>query len=407
MSMATDVFSAAFEGGKNNCDAHDDNSSVDTNDAFMHMLGFSDEGPESLDVEERIESPNSSTTVKATACSCKPIQLPVKCSRYQIEPSECLALVLEDVLTESQCQCIVQMAGEDFRYITEATHKSPDGTSFTVEIQNPNPHKLSAIDTNHDPLMLTSSSKVSDGTLLMDHLYNKIAASIESHPRFQSFEKRTKCGSMQGLNPRMRVLRYDAKDNDRFDAHFDATTYVPGISNQRRSLITVLVYLNNGDGVDFEGGETFYFQHSKPGEAIKYEGAAKVVPKTGSVVVFEHDLFHSGAVVTNGTKYIMRTDILFEENGTCKEKVTGILDYEEDLSLNNSGILVSKLCNELNFTEDTIGVLRGMDLLDISCESLLAPGTTILKSILLDCGLREDAVELFINGAQRVVEKNK
>ena len=66
------------------------------------------------------------------------------------------------------------------------------------------------------------------------------------------------------LNPRMRILKYDAKDDDRFDAHFDATTEIDveygdnqkDISKKMKSLITVLVYLNNGDGVDFVVGET-------------------------------------------------------------------------------------------------------------------------------------------------------
>ena len=75
-----------------------------------------------------------------------------------------------------------------------------------------------------------------------------------------------------------------------------------------KSLITVLVYLNDGDGVDFVVGETLYLDYSTSTSAGavskiydsapkygKYTGNAstcvtKVVPKRGRVVLFEHDL---------------------------------------------------------------------------------------------------------------------
>ena len=401
---------AEVDGGQNDRDEWEDSSSVDTNDAFMEMLGFSAERPESLDVAEHIESPKSitikTTCTPAGACLCKPIKVPIKCSRHRVDPSECLALVIDNVLSEDQCQRIVQMAGTGFRYITEASHKTSDGTSYTVEIQNPNPHKLSAIDTDHNPQFSKVGSKPKDaGTLLMDHLYNTISASLLSDPSYQSFAKRTKCGSMQGLNSRMRVLKYDARDNDRFDAHFDATTFVPGKLTRRKSLVTVLVYLNNGDGDEFEGGETFYFQHSTPGESINHDSAAKVVPKTGRVVAFEHDLFHSGAPLDRGTKYIMRTDILFDEHETCEHKVDGIVNYEQGQGGESKTTLVSEVCADLKFTADMVHILRRMDLLDITCESLLAPGATLMKQMLIDCGLNANSVKLLINEATAIVEK--
>lgn len=314
--------------------------------------------------------------------------------------------MIDNVLSEDQCQRIVQMAGTGFRYITEASHKTSDGTSYTVEIQSPNPHKLSAIDTDHNPQFSKVGSKPKDaGTLLMDHLYNTISASLLSDPSYQSFAKRTKCGSMQGLNSRMRVLKYDARDNDRFDAHFDATTFVPGKLTRRKSLVTVLVYLNNGDGDEFEGGETFDFQHSTPGESMNHDSAAKVVPKTGRVVAFEHDLFHSGAPLDRGTKYIMRTDILFDGHETCEEKVDGIVNYVQGQGRESTTTLVSEVCADLKFTADMVHILRRMDLLDITCESLLAPGATLMKQMLIDCGLGANSVKLLINEATAIVEK--
>ena len=82
----------------------------------------------------------------------------------------------------------------------------------------------------------------------------KKACNLHSAPWLTQFQQRTNCGPPLGLNPRLRVLQYDATDNDRFEPHFDATTHV----GNQTSLITVLLYLNTGDGMDFEGGETLY-----------------------------------------------------------------------------------------------------------------------------------------------------
>ncbi|RYG98028.1 hypothetical protein EON65_51960, partial [archaeon] len=36
-----------------------------------------------------------------------------------------------------------------------------------------------------------------------------------------------------------------------------------------------------------------------------------VIPQTGSVLIFEHSMMHSGEVVAEGRKYAMRTDVQF------------------------------------------------------------------------------------------------
>jgi hypothetical protein len=50
------------------------------------------------------------------------------------------------------------------------------------------------------------------------------------------------------------VLKFDATDDDYSAPHFDATTRI----DESISLLTVLVYLDSGGGVDFEGGETYF-----------------------------------------------------------------------------------------------------------------------------------------------------
>lgn len=58
----------------------------------------------------------------------------------------------------------------------------------------------------------------------------------------------------------------------------------------RRSL---LIHLND----DYEGGETYFGAHRAP-----------KIP-TGAAISFSHADIHSGAKVTRGTKYVLKTDI--------------------------------------------------------------------------------------------------
>ena len=98
-----------------------------------------------------------------------------------------------------------------------------------------------------------------------------------------------------GLNERFRFYRYDP--GQRFKRHYDA-------SFQRRlneqSFLTLMVYLNDG----YAGGETaFYYPNDQP--------MATVQPCRGSALVFDHQQVHEGAAVTEGRKYVLRTDVMY------------------------------------------------------------------------------------------------
>ncbi|NVJ22502.1 2OG-Fe(II) oxygenase [Myxococcus sp. AM011] len=94
-----------------------------------------------------------------------------------------------------------------------------------------------------------------------------------------------------GTNERLRCYRYEA--GQYFAPHFDGA-FVR--HRDERSLLTFMVYLNDGA----HGGATNFL----------YLGRS-VTPRTGAALLFNHHLYHEGAEVTAGLKYVLRTDLMY------------------------------------------------------------------------------------------------
>ena len=95
-----------------------------------------------------------------------------------------------------------------------------------------------------------------------------------------------------GLNERLRFYRY--KDGQQFKPHIDGPYKR---SETEKSKITLLLYLNE----DFVGGNT----------TLVLEGE-EIEPKEGMLFLFEHKIMHCGRPVTEGTKYVLRTDVMYK-----------------------------------------------------------------------------------------------
>jgi prolyl 4-hydroxylase len=91
-------------------------------------------------------------------------------------------------------------------------------------------------------------------------------------------------------NPRLRLYRYDV--GQRHGTHWDTVVEL----GELQSLLTLVFYLND----DFEGGDTDFPELSR-----------RIVPKTGSALLFQHRILHEASAVTRGVKYVLRTDILY------------------------------------------------------------------------------------------------
>mmetsp|Transcript_5129 Transcript_5129/g.16305 ORF Transcript_5129/g.16305 Transcript_5129/m.16305 type:complete len:263 (-) Transcript_5129:520-1308(-) len=98
-----------------------------------------------------------------------------------------------------------------------------------------------------------------------------------------------------GLNERLRFLRYDP--GDFFAPHFDGT-YIR--DNGEASFITLMIYLND----DFRGGETSFLDIASDAKVLHK-------PLTGQILLFQHNIYHSGEELTRGQKYALRTDVMF------------------------------------------------------------------------------------------------
>jgi hypothetical protein len=209
------------------------------------------------------------------------IDLPSNVSREGHRPQDCLALVLDDVFTPSECQDIIDEAAPNFARPVAASFEM-NGQMYHLE--NTRIHEQA---TTEKPT-------------LADEMWTRMKERLQ--PAMAQFAARNGCGPPVGINPRFRVLRYSG--DDRFDAHYDGYIKV----GSRCSLASVLIYLNSGGGVDFAGGETLFLNTEDPSEY------ATVEPRVGRVVVFEHTLRHSGSKVLgpSASKLAVRTDLLFQ-----------------------------------------------------------------------------------------------
>eukprot|EP01132_Coremiostelium_polycephalum_P002187 gene2187-2690_t len=90
----------------------------------------------------------------------------------------------------------------------------------------------------------------------------------------------------------------------RFRPHLDATF---AENPDKRSIFTMQIYLND----EYQGGKTNFFLPGDPLALDTHVLDKAVTPKTGTALIFNHDTLHEGAEVTDGTKYILRVDMMF------------------------------------------------------------------------------------------------
>ena len=147
---------------------------------------------------------------------------------------------------------------------------------------------------------------------------------------------------LHSLNSRFRLCKYHPGGH--FGPHYDSDFVIDPM--RKRSLKTFMIYLND----NYEGGTT-NFAESHDMNKDEVQGIycsppdkvyASLKACRGDCLVFDHRLLHEGQQVTNGMKYLIRSDIMYEkvddelsEEGKLQEKALKL--YMEGMKLEEGG----------------------------------------------------------------------
>jgi len=179
-----------------------------------------------------------------------------------------LAFTLDEVFTKEECEAMI--AETDRRGYDEAKINVGNGREVVMKDIR-----------NNDRCLI-------DDTALAGRIFARVKHTLP---------KRFKNHTLVSLNERLRFLRYTP--GQKFEPHMDGAY---ARDNGEMSQLTLQLYLNEG----CEGGTTRFLHWEDETRHVD------VVPRTGMVIVFQHDILHSGAEVTSGVKYVMRTDIMYK-----------------------------------------------------------------------------------------------
>lgn len=105
-------------------------------------------------------------------------------------------------------------------------------------------------------------------------------------------------------NPNIRLYKYERGMS--FGKHVDGSHPVEGVGNTE---VTVLVYLS-----DCQGGSTRFYPHTSG----KRDKSIAFAPKLGAMLLHVHGdrcLEHEADPVEQGLKYILRTDVVYNDSG--------------------------------------------------------------------------------------------
>lgn len=191
-------------------------------------------------------------------------------------------------------------------------HEIPNIGFFITDLLSPTEcdDAISFFDPDMKEIRVDKSYRMMDqATLSSDELSDKLWARIYHHFNDITITPNNECfyapsfningtWTPKGLNNLFRCSRYKAGGH--FSSHRDGF-YHPSLNN--RSLATFMLYLND----DFVGGSTRFLTDS-------YCSVTETInlrfPR-GTAIIFPHNYLHEGMTIETGSKYILRTDIMF------------------------------------------------------------------------------------------------
>jgi WD40 repeat protein len=161
-----------------------------------------------------------------------------------------------------------------------------------------------AADRDFPPTYRNNRRQVLDDTDTAQRLYARLLDRLPASA-LQRCDDAARRWRMSGINPRLRYCQYLA--HQAFFLHQDGVRYA---ADGSRSFLTFMIYLD--DPSTFEGGATRFFRGG-PGSGFEHAAEAILAlrPPRGSLIVFDHALWHDGAEVLSGRKHILRSDLMF------------------------------------------------------------------------------------------------
>lgn len=142
-----------------------------------------------------------------------------------------------------------------------------------------------------DARVRNSSTAVLRDAALADELYRRALPHVPAEMSTEMGRRGRIPLTVTGIFLPLRIYRYEVGQH--FGLHQDQS-YIG--EKDTISLLTLMVYLNEG----FSGGETDFPEQEKT-----------IVPATGTALLFQHKLLHAGRPVTEGVKYVLRSDVLY------------------------------------------------------------------------------------------------
>ena len=161
---------------------------------------------------------------------------------------------------------------------------------------------FAAADSDYPPSYRNNDRQVLDDPALAARLLPRLRAVAPAS--LGSVDRMPGTWRLDAINDRFRFCRYRAAQS--FGIHQDGVHHR---SDTHRSLLTFMVYLT--DGSQFEGGDTVFYDSGPGGPARE---VARVRPRAGSLILFDHALWHAGESLTAGVKHVLRSDVLYRRD---------------------------------------------------------------------------------------------
>lgn len=184
-----------------------------------------------------------------------------------------------DTKTDMQIYIPMRFEAEPLLWVVDDIYTEAECLNFIASIERSSP----TLATNN-PLYRNQDRVIKDDPEIAQDLFCRLRPHLAEQINGLK---------LVGLNERLRMYRY--RSGQRFEPHMDHW-YRP--NETCISLHSVLVYFND----DFEGGETRFQEQIEQ----------TITPKRGMAAIFQHKLRHEGCPVRRGTKYAMRTDVIYD-----------------------------------------------------------------------------------------------